>query len=208
MFNKSENGLEQQIACYRRTIEVTVRTKLHTYWNSIFDLRTAEEDIIENVYERVIRLLGKFPEKKLNSAYLQKVVNSCVVNYYQMERKHNANRISLNNEAGGGRSNEEWLYSQDYGKEDFNLENISEASALKDYLQILYGEIDRLSEQDRALFIMYRYHGKSMKEISALTGLKENNIKVRLFRIRSKLAKAVLGDSYRPFGKSGRHICN
>lgn len=207
MCKMPDNTIEEQITCYRKTIEVTVRTKLSAYWNSISDLRTAEEDIIENVYEKVIRILSRFPGKQLNSSYLQKVVNSCVVNYYMMEKKHYANRISLSADTGNNRSGDE-RYSQEYGSEDNNLVDISEASALEDYLRLLYEEIGRLGKQDRAIFILYRYHGKSIKELASLTGLTANNIKVKLFRIRARLAKAVLGDSYRPFGKNNRRICN
>ena len=203
-----ENSIEEQISCYRKTIEVTVKTRLHTYWNSVYDLHTAEEDIIGNVYEKVIRILYKFPERRLNSSYLQKVVNSCVVNYYQTERKHIFNRVCLENDFPGYRNNSEGrIISQEYGKEDFNLEDISEHSAFLEYIKILYEEIEKLSEQDRMIFILSRYQGKSLKELSDLTGLTINNIKVKLFRIRSKLAKAVLGDSFRPAKKSWKHNC-
>lgn len=203
-----ENSIEKQITCYRKTIEITVKTKLRTYWNSIYDLHTAEEDIIGNVYEKIIRILNKFPERKLNSSYLQKVVNSCVVNYYQTERKHVSNRVGFENEFNGCRGNNDGRpVCQEYGIEDFNLEHISEYSAYLGYIKILYGEIDKLNDLDRMIFILSRYQGKSIKELSESTGLSINNIKVKLFRIRSRLAKAVLGDSFRPAKKSGKHIC-
>ena len=203
-----ENSIEEQITCYRKTIEATVKTKLRTYWNSVYDLHTAEEDIIGSVYERIIKILVKCPGRALNSSYLQKVVNSCVVNYYQMERKHMYNRVSFENDFTGCRNNNEGRpVSQEYGIEDYNLENISEQSAFLSYIRILYEEIGRLDEQDRMIFILSRYQGKSLKELSNLTGLSVNNIKVKLFRIRSKLAKAVLGDSYRPVKKSWKHNC-
>ena len=203
-----ENSIEEQISCYRKTIEVTVKTRLRTYWNSVYDLHTAEEDIIGNVYEKVIRILYKFPERRLNSSYLQKVVNSCVVNYYQTERKHIFNRVCLENDSAGCRNNSEGrTMSQEYGKEDFNLEDISEHSAFLEYIKILYEEIEKLNEQDRMIFILSRYQGKSIKELSELTGLTINNIKVKLFRIRSKLAKAVLGDNFRTAKKSWKHNC-
>ena len=203
-----ENSIEEQITCYRKTIEVTVKTKLRTYRNSIYDLHAAEEDIIGNVYEKIIRILYKSPERKLNSSYLQKVVNSCVINYYQMERKHISNRAGYENDFNGYRINNDGKpASQEYGRDDFNLEQISERSAFFGYIKILYEEIDKLNEQDRMIFILSRYQGKSIKELSELTGLTINNIKVRLFRIRTKLAKAVLGDRYRPVKKPWKHIC-
>lgn len=203
-----EHSVEEQIACYRKTIEATVKTKLRTYWNSGYDLHAAEEDIIGNVYEKIIRILNKFPEKKLNSSYLQKVVNSCVVNYYQMERKHISNRVGYENDFYGYRRGSDGKpATPEYGREDSNLERISEHSAFSEYIEMLYEEIEKLNEQDRILFILARYRGKTIKELSELTGLTANNIKVRLFRIRSKLAKAVLGDRYRPVKKSGKHIC-
>ncbi len=203
-----ENSIEQQIMCYRKTIEATVKTKLRTYWNSVYDLHTAEEDILGSVYEKIIKILVKCPGRILNSSYLQKVVNSCVVNYYQMERKHMHNRVSFENDFTGSRNNIEGrTVSQEYGIEDYNLENISEDSAFSGYIKILYEEIGKLEVQERMLFILSRHQRKSLKELSKLTGLSVNNIKVKLFRIRSKLAKAVLGDDYRPIKRSWKHKC-
>lgn len=208
MCNSHENKVAEQITCYRKTIELTVKTKLRTYWNSMNDLHTAEEDIINNVYEKIIRILYKFPERKLNSSYLQKAVNSCVIDYYKIEKRHMSNRVGYENDYNRNRINNDGKFAcPEYGREDINLEQISERSAYLEYIRILYEEIDKLNEQDRMIFIMSRFHGRSTKELSELTGLTPNNIKVRLFRIRTKLAKAVLGDEYRPGKKPWKHIC-
>ena len=52
------------------------------------------------------------------------------------------------------------------------------------YLQI---GLDRLAPDERALLNMYYYDDFSMDEISAITGLTESNVKVKIHRSRKKL---------------------
>jgi RNA polymerase sigma-70 factor (ECF subfamily) len=62
------------------------------------------------------------------------------------------------------------------------------------YLQI---GLDRLAPDERALLNMYYYEDFSMDEISAITGLTESNVKVKIHRSRKRLLqelKVVLKD--------------
>ncbi|MEI6140002.1 MAG: RNA polymerase sigma factor [Mariniphaga sp.] len=62
------------------------------------------------------------------------------------------------------------------------------------YLQI---GLEKLGPDERALLIMYYYEDFSMDEISAITGLTESNVKVKIHRSRKRLLqelKVVLKD--------------
>ncbi len=210
MYKPPDNTVTEQLTCCRKTIEITVRTRLRTYWNVIHDIRWAEEDIVNSVYEKIIKLLKKYPGRKLNSAYIQKVVNSCIADYYRMEKKHVLNRVGYEYDISGYRHNYEndgKPAMNEYGREDAGIEEISEHSAFINYVGILYEAIDKLSERDRVIFVFSRFYGKSAKELSELTGLTESNIKVRLTRIRYKLAREVLGSDFRPSKRTGKHFC-
>ncbi|MEX1064114.1 MAG: sigma-70 family RNA polymerase sigma factor [Candidatus Paceibacterota bacterium] len=53
--------------------------------------------------------------------------------------------------------------------------------------------LSRVSAEDRGLLIQKEVEGFSIEELSGMTGLKENTIKVRLFRARQKMIKAAAG---------------
>ena len=48
----------------------------------------------------------------------------------------------------------------------------------------------KISEEDRSLILLKEVEGHSVEELSAMTGMNENTIKVKLFRARQKLVKA------------------
>ncbi|HWR54148.1 MAG TPA: RNA polymerase sigma factor [Bryobacteraceae bacterium] len=53
--------------------------------------------------------------------------------------------------------------------------------------------LQHISEQERVLLLMKEVQGCSVAELSALTGLTQNCIKIRLFRARRKMLKAAQG---------------
>jgi RNA polymerase sigma-70 factor, ECF subfamily len=50
--------------------------------------------------------------------------------------------------------------------------------------------LSKISEEDRSLILLKEVEGHSVEELSEMTGMNENTIKVKLFRARQKLVKA------------------
>jgi RNA polymerase sigma-70 factor (ECF subfamily) len=50
--------------------------------------------------------------------------------------------------------------------------------------------LSKVSEQDRSLILLKEVEGHSVEELAAMTGLNENTIKVKLFRVRHKMLNA------------------
>jgi RNA polymerase sigma-70 factor (ECF subfamily) len=50
--------------------------------------------------------------------------------------------------------------------------------------------LERLPEEERHLLLLKELEGYSVAQLSEVTGLNENTIKVRLFRTRQRLARA------------------
>lgn len=65
-----------------------------------------------------------------------------------------------------------------------------EVSEKRDYLLKL---LSHVSEQERMLLFQKEVEGRTIAELSRMTGINENTIKVKLFRARKKLAKAAIG---------------
>ena len=55
----------------------------------------------------------------------------------------------------------------------------------------LIAALSRLSDQHREIVDLVYYHGKSAKEVAAITGLPAGTVKTRMFYARKKLAEAV-----------------
>jgi len=48
--------------------------------------------------------------------------------------------------------------------------------------------LDQLPAEDRFLLTLYYFQENSLKEISKIMGINENNLKIRLYRSRIKIA--------------------
>lgn len=71
-----------------------------------------------------------------------------------------------------------------------DIEMVNDALHLlqqKEKKQIILDCILRLPEEEAAIITLYYYEEKSVKEITKITGLKTDNIKIKLYRSRKKL---------------------
>ena len=55
---------------------------------------------------------------------------------------------------------------------------------------LIFKLLSKVSEEDRMLILLKEVEGHSVEELSQMTGMNENTIKVKLFRARQKLVKA------------------
>ena len=68
-----------------------------------------------------------------------------------------------------------------------NIENALGFLEQKERNETIKKCIEELPEQDAAIITFYYFEDQSVREISAITGLTEDNIKVKLHRSRKKL---------------------
>src|SRR4029077_7444597 len=61
----------------------------------------------------------------------------------------------------------------------------------KDRDERLIAALSRLSDEHREIIDLVYYHGKSVKEVAAITGLPAGTVKTRIFYARKKLAETV-----------------
>jgi RNA polymerase sigma-70 factor (ECF subfamily) len=61
----------------------------------------------------------------------------------------------------------------------------------KDRDERLIAALSRLSDEHREIIDLVYYHGKSVKEVAAITGLPAGTVKTRMFYARKKLAETV-----------------
>ena len=71
---------------------------------------------------------------------------------------------------------------------------------IREYVQGLLGGV---SEADRLLLILKEVEGLSLKELAEIYHAKENALKVRLFRARQRVLRALSSERSRSEGEAG-----
>jgi len=137
------------------------------------------EDIAQQVFSKIYFSIKNFDFRSSLLTWIYKItVNEC----YDYLRKKRVRKL---------------VYESDFSEEDaLRMENSETATdqalpvdtrlAQRDLVVKL---LDRLSEDDRTLLLLKEVEGHSVEELSQMTGMNENTIKVKLFRARQKLLK-------------------
>jgi RNA polymerase sigma-70 factor, ECF subfamily len=138
------------------------------------------EDIAQQVFAKIYFSIKNFDFRSSLLTWIYKItVNEC----YDYLRKKRVRKL---------------VYESDFSEEDaLRMENSETAMeqatpvdirlAQRDFLMKL---LEKLSDDDRTLLLLKEVEGHSVEDLSQMTGMNENTIKVKLFRARQKLLKA------------------
>jgi RNA polymerase sigma-70 factor (ECF subfamily) len=167
--------------------EIAFREIVERYQAKVFSIiygilrnHNDAEDIAQQVFAKIYFSIKNFDFRSSLLTWIYKItVNEC----YDYLRKKRVRKL---------------VYESDFSEEDARrMENSDTASdqglpidtrlAQRDLVMKL---LDRLSEDDRTLLLLKEVEGHSVEELSHMTGMNENTIKVKLFRARQKLVKA------------------
>ena len=141
--------------------------------------RTSEEDLVQTVFMKIFANLGQYAG--------------------QVPIEHWVSRIAVNtcfNELKAEKIRPEWRWSDFSEEEQHMLEALSASEeshqlpslASRDLLQKL---LATLNPQDRLVVQLLHLEERSVAEVRKITGWSEPMIKVRAFRARRKLQKAL-----------------
>jgi RNA polymerase sigma-70 factor (ECF subfamily) len=75
------------------------------------------------------------------------------------------------------------------------LQDLNYPGEEEEQLQQLYAAIDRLSEIEKALVMLY-LEDRSYEEMEEILGINQNNLRVKMNRIREKLRKMTKEATY------------
>lgn len=109
-------------------------------------------------------------------------------------------RIALNTAISGLRKQRRLITSVDPGRLPTEWHDIQYPAEKEEQLQLLYAAIDKLTEVEKALTMLY-LEDKSYQEMEDILGISQNNLRVKMNRIRDKLRKITKADTY-GIGKS------
>jgi RNA polymerase sigma-70 factor (ECF subfamily) len=138
------------------------------------------EDIAQQVFAKIYFAILSFDSRSSLLTWIYRItVNEC----YDYLRKRRARRV---------------VYESDFSAEEAKCletaESVVDPAARVDR-QLLERDLvvkllSRVPARDRTLMLLREVEGYSMEELAAMTGLKDNTIKVVLFRTRQKLLQA------------------
>src|ERR1700684_2249631 len=166
--------------------ELAFREIVDRYQSKIFSIiygvlrsHNDAEDIAQQVFSKIYFSIQSFDFRSSLLTWIYKItVNEC----YDYLRKKRVRKL---------------VYESDFSEEDAQRMQNSETAtgqapavdtqlARKDLVLKL---LAKLSSEDRSLLLLKEVEGHSVEELSQMTGMNENTIKVKLFRARQKLLK-------------------
>ena len=143
-------------------------------WTKAFEIlkdHGLAEDAVSEAFLRAYKHLQKIedPDSAQSVSYLVTIVKNVAINLYHKEKRVTPIDYAEHDEA-----------------DDFNLEDLITS---QDEAAAAMKLVDRLKEEQKAVFLLKYAHDMSHREIAAALGTTENNVTVRLHRAKAKLLK-------------------
>lgn len=156
------------------------QSKVFSIIHGIVRSRNDAEDIAQQVFSKVYFSLNKFDFRSSLITWIYKItVNEC----FDYLRKKKVRKLVYESDM-----------SEDESRRVENLEPATDRApradqrlATQDYVLKL---LSKVSDEERTLLMLKEVEGYSVEELSQMTSMNENTIKVKLFRARQKLVKA------------------
>ena len=159
---RSQKALDQLISSYSAYVYTIARNIL----GGAFTAEDAEE-ITSDVFFRIWQTADSLDEERSISPYLAACTRNCALNKLRSKGK----------DMQCGELMEDILSCGDI---ENDMENAEQLAIISDGLE-------RLSKQDKEIFIRFYYYGERLAAISGKMGITENACKTRLSRTRKKL---------------------
>lgn len=158
------------------------------YKNMVFTLslkmlqhQEEAEEAAQDTFIKVYKSLGKFKgESKFSTWIYQITYNNCLDRL--RKQKRNRNVVALDEFAE---------------HEMRSLKNLLDTIEETERKNLIKNCLNLLPAEESFLLTLYYFDEHSLKEISVIMGINENNLKIKLFRSRKKLA-AILKNKLEP----------
>jgi RNA polymerase sigma-70 factor (ECF subfamily) len=137
------------------------------------------EDVAQDVFLRLYFSLDQLRTPEVFEPWLYRLTVNAAYDYLRKQRRRNESRMSdlseeqvlLADAMAGGRADADEQHRR----------------KVRETVDILLGSV---SEDDRILLLLKEVEGLSLKELEKIYNVKENALKVRLFRARQRVLKA------------------
>lgn len=144
---------------------------MHTLIIRIVGSEEDAEELTQDVFLRVFENLPYFNFKSSFSTWLYRIAYNCAISFTRSKRQQyfqiDENRLRR--------------------VDDVEVEQIEAIADNEQKLDALARAIQQLNAEERALVTLFYYEERSISECAEIVRQSQNNIKVRLHRIRKKL---------------------
>jgi RNA polymerase sigma-70 factor, ECF subfamily len=138
------------------------------------------EDVGQEVFVRLYFSLDQLRSPEVFEPWLYRLVVNTSYDYLRKQKRRQESRMA-------DLSEEQVLMADAEASGDFDREERRRAG-IREFVNSL---LDAVSEEDRILLTLKEVEGLSLKELEKIYGANENALKVRLFRARQRVIKAM-----------------
>ncbi|WP_115461603.1 RNA polymerase sigma factor [Winogradskyella aurantiaca] len=135
--------------------------------------REEAEEVSQDVFIKIFKSLASFKGDSKLSTWVYRVTYNCCLDQIKKNKKH-LNDVPVD--------------AYNYNKID-TIDNALEGLIKEEKQQLIRSCVNRLPEESSAIITLFYFDELSLDEISGITGIESNTVKVKLFRARKKLAK-------------------
>ena len=134
--------------------------------------REEAEEVAQDTFIKAFKSLNKYKGESKFSTWLYKVAYNSSLDRIKKNKRY-LNDVAID----------------EYTKHEVKtIDNAFDTLVQKERNEVIKGCIDRLPSEDNFILTLYYFEELALEEISEITGVNSNNLKVKLFRARKKLA--------------------
>lgn len=130
------------------------------------------EEVAQDTFIKAYKSLNKFKGDSKFSTWIYRVAYNTCLDRLKKNKRYQSN-VTIDE------------YTEHHVK---SIDNALDVLEQKERQLIIKSCIDKLDSESSFLLTLYYFEEQSLDEIAAITGLKANNVKVKIFRARKKLA--------------------
>ena len=162
--------LEGDTSAYRSLVEKH-QDLVYTIVHRIITRAEEAEEVAQDVFVKAYQKLAEFKAEAKFSTWLYRIAYNTAVSHTRKKK------IEFN------AMDEEMIENHSENEVQHEIMGLS----AEEQSQLIKKALSTLPRTDNLIISLYYYHGKDLEEISEIVGLSQNNVKVKLFRIRKKL---------------------
>lgn len=180
-FQLIERAREGDDAAFNQIVQ-TYRRKILGTISRLIGRPEDVEDVGQEVFLRLYHSLDQLRSPEVFEPWLYRLTVNAAYDYMRKQKRRPESRMADLSE-----QHVELADAAESGKR--NLDEQQKAG-LRELVQSL---LSTVSEEDRILLTLKEVEGLSLKELEQMYSVKENALKVRLFRARQRVLKALAG---------------
>lgn len=147
------------------------KTRLYNYARKMLGDTMTCEDIIQNVFVKFFENMSGIRNSERIDVWLFTATRNAIYTFYRTKKSH-VDQFSV----------------QDTDELEIGSSiRIDEEFEMKELNGLIMNELDKLSVDQRDVFLLKEYGGLSYKEISDVMNIDENLVKSRLYKTRQRL---------------------